>query len=326
VKIIEADKKNNKVIASRRLALEEEKKESKLKIFDVVQEGQIIKGTVRSIVDYGAFVDIGGADGLLHISEMSWTRINHPTEVLKVGEQIEVMVLKIDRQKERISLGLRQISPDPWQELVKQVRPGTILKVKVTRLAPRAAFARLPNRVEGIIPLSELSSERVSGPAEVVQVGDEFDAQVMNVSAQERRITLSKRRADERHRREEGRAFASTAAPNVVTLGDMYGDLLRSTSPKAREEEPEEVEEAEESSAELEPRAEESEEPVSLAGAVEEEEAGGAAEAPAEETMMAEAASEEAPPGEAGQEGSAEEVSEADEEQAPPEELGEEKG
>lgn len=238
VKVIEADKKNNKVIASRRLALDEERKEKKSKVFDIAQEGQIVKGSVRSIVEYGAFVDIGGADGLLHISEMSWTRINHPSELLKVGDQIEVMVLKVDRQKERISLGLRQISPDPWQELIKQVRQGAILNVRVSRLAARAAFVRLPNRIEGIIPLAELSVERISTPAEVVQVGDEFEAQVINISAQERKITLSKRRADERQAREEARVFAPSGGPNAVTLGDMYGDLLRSSAPKSQQAEP----------------------------------------------------------------------------------------
>jgi 4-hydroxy-3-methylbut-2-enyl diphosphate reductase len=238
VKVIEADKKNNKVIASRRLALEEERKDKKSKIFDIIQEGQIVKGTVRSIVDYGAFVDVGGADGLLHISEMAWTRINHPSELLKVGDQIEVMVLKADPEKERISLGLRQISPDPWQELVKQVRQGSVVTVKVSRLAARAAFVRLPNRIEGIIPISELSLERVSAPGEVVQVGDEFEAQVVSISAQERKIILSKRRLSEKQRKEETRAFASTSGPNAVTLGDMYGDLLRSTAPKSQPSEP----------------------------------------------------------------------------------------
>ena len=266
VKIIEADKKNNKVIASRRLALDEERKEKKSKIFDDAQEGQIVKGTVRSLVDYGAFVDVGGADGLLHISEMSWTRINHPSELLKVGDQIEVMVLKVDQQKERISLGLRQITPDPWQELVKQVRQGSVLRVKVSRLAPRAAFVRLPNRIEGIVPLSELSSERISSPGEVIEVGAEFDAQVVNISAQERRITLSKRRVDERQRREESRSFTPTAGPSAVTLGDMYGDLLRSSAPRVQEAEGE----AEAAPAQAEPEAAEGQ-PAAAAAQADEE-------------------------------------------------------
>lgn len=226
VKVIEADKRSNKVILSRRLAAQEERRQQREHMYATLEEGQIVKGVVRSITHYGAFLDIGGVDGLLHISEMSWTRVNDPSEVVKKDEEIEVMVLKVDREKRRISLGLRQITPDPWQDLARQVEKGSILRVKVSRLAARAAFVRLPNRIEGIIPVTELDFRRVNNPAEVVQVGDEFDAKVLNIIPSERRITLSKRAAEERLTGTEVRTFFGDAPPQPVTLGDLHPEVL----------------------------------------------------------------------------------------------------
>mgnify|MGYP001057388762 CR=1 FL=1 len=238
VRVIEADKKANKVILSRRLAVEDERKQKREDLFAELREGQVVKGRVRSLVEYGAFVDLGGADGLLHVSEMSWTRLEHPSELLKIGDEIEVMVLRVDRERHRISLGLRQITPDPWQELVKQVQEGAVLKVKVSRLAPRAVFVKLPNHVEGIIPLSELSLERLTSPAEAVHVGDEFEAMVISISPAERKILLSRRRVEESFAPVGGGvvAYSTGGTDEPVTLGDVYGDLLRSAATTVGEE------------------------------------------------------------------------------------------
>lgn len=289
VRVIEADKKANKVILSRRLAVEDERKQKREELFETLQEGQVVKGRVRSLVDYGAFVDLGGADGLLHVSEMSWTRLDHPSELLKVGDEIEVMILRVDGERQRISLGLRQITPDPWHELAKDVKEGSVLHVKVSRLAPRAVFVKLPNHVEGIIPMSELSVERVNSPAEVVRVGDELDALVMSISPNERKIVLSRRRVEESFAPVGGGtvAYATGGGAEAVTLGDVYGDVLRSAA----------------TSLGAQPGAEESEaEPGEVASAGEEEEPGaeepqGAEAAPgeaqAEESKAAEAGAEE---------------------------------
>jgi ribosomal protein S1 len=240
LKVIEVDRDRRKVVLSHRLATEEEREAQRQETLGNLSEGQIRTGVVRRITDYGAFVDIGGVDGLLHISEMSWTRIKHPSDVLKVGDEIQVMVLKTNLEQGRISLGLRQILPDPWTEARDKYNPGDLIQGTVTRLVPFGAFVQLDGGIEGIIPNSELSSRRVNKPEEVVQVGDHVEVKVLDIRPEERRMTLSLRQAQQQKERREYQDYnrGRPQDEDRVTIGDVVGNLL--------EEEPEEAEGEEE--------------------------------------------------------------------------------
>ncbi|MCC6485786.1 MAG: 30S ribosomal protein S1 [Armatimonadetes bacterium] len=193
LKVIEVDRERRKVVLSHRNAIEEEREKKRSETLETLAEGQIRTGVVRRITDYGAFVDLGGIDGLLHISEMSWTRINHPSEAAKVGQKIQVMVLKMNLESGRVSLGMRQILPDPWQGVGERFHIGDVVNGKVTRLVPFGAFVQLEEGVEAIVPNSELSHRRVKKPEQVVSVGDDVEAKVLDVRPEERRMTLSMR-------------------------------------------------------------------------------------------------------------------------------------
>jgi 4-hydroxy-3-methylbut-2-enyl diphosphate reductase len=197
LRVIEVDRDRRKVVLSHRLATEKERAAQRLETLAGLAEGQVRDGIVRRITDYGAFVDIGGVDGLLHISEMSWTRIKHPSEVLKVGDEIKVQVLKtnLEPDRERISLGLRQILPDPWTEAQERYHPGDVVEGSVTRLVPFGAFVQLDGGLEGIVPTNELSLRRVQKPEDVVEVGDRVEAKILEIRPDERRLTLSVRQA-----------------------------------------------------------------------------------------------------------------------------------
>lgn len=193
LRVIEVDRERRKVVLSHRMAMEEEREKKRAETLETLQEGQIRSGIVRRITDYGAFVDLGGIDGLLHISEMAWTRISHPSEVVKVGQKIQVMVLKMNLESGRVSLGMRQIMPDPWQNLGGKYKVGDIIQVRISRLVPFGAFVQLEEGVEAIIPNQELSLRRIKKPEQVVSIGDEVEARIMEVRPDERRMTLSMR-------------------------------------------------------------------------------------------------------------------------------------
>jgi len=189
------------------------------------------------VTDYGAFIDLGGIDGLLHVSEMSWARINHPSEVVKVGDHLQVMILKLRLDQGRISLGMRQILPDPWEGIAETYHVGDTLKTTISRLVPFGAFVMLEGGVEAIIPNSELSARRVSRPQDVVNPGDEIEARVIEVKPEERKMTLSIRRIQEETQRAAGEAareqeyrefqnYSKKRAPasTGVTLGDVLGE------------------------------------------------------------------------------------------------------
>lgn len=224
LKVIEVDRDRRKVVLSHRLATEEERTAQRQETLATLAEGQVRPGVVRRITDYGAFVDIGGVDGLLHISEMSWTRIKHPNDVLKVGDEIQVMVLKTNLEQNRISLGLRQILPDPWTQVGEKHHPGDLLSGQVTRLVPFGAFVQVEGGLEGIVPNNELSPRRVNKPEEVVQVGDNVQVKILEIRPDERRMTLSIRQAME----ETGDYGSYEPDSDRVTLGDVYGDQLKS--------------------------------------------------------------------------------------------------
>jgi small subunit ribosomal protein S1 len=213
-KVIELNRSRNNVVLSRRAVLEEERKEERQRILTTLQEGDIVTGTVSNLVDFGAFVDLEGIDGLIHISELSWNHVDRPGEVVEVGEEVEVKVLEVDRERERISLGLKQTRKDPWQEIVERVNIGETITGRVTKLVSFGAFVEVAEGVEGLIHISELAEHHVETPDEIVRSGDEVEARIIDVDARRRRLSLSLRpkkeereeRADrggERPRREE---------------------------------------------------------------------------------------------------------------------------
>ncbi len=203
-KVIELNRSRNNVVLSRRAVLEEERKEEREKILTSLEEGQIIKGTVSNLVDFGAFVDLEGIDGLIHISELSWQHVDHPSEVVEVGEEVEVKVLEVDRDRERISLGLKQTRKDPWQEIVEEVNVGEQIQGRVTKLVSFGAFVEVAEGVEGLIHISELAEHHVETPDEIVRSGDEVDARIIDVDAKRRRLSLSLRpKREEREERAE---------------------------------------------------------------------------------------------------------------------------
>ena len=192
-KVIELNRSRNNVVLSRRAVLEEERKEERDRILTSLEEGNIVKGTVSNLVDFGAFVDLEGIDGLIHISELSWNHVDHPSEVVEVGEEVEVKVLEVDRDRERISLGLKQTRKDPWQEIVEQVEIGGNITGRVTKLVSFGAFVEVAEGVEGLIHISELADHHVETPDEVVRSGDEVEARIIDVDAKRRRLSLSLR-------------------------------------------------------------------------------------------------------------------------------------
>jgi small subunit ribosomal protein S1 len=206
-KVIELNRSRNNVVLSRRAVLEEERKEERERILTSLEEGMIVRGTVSNLVDFGAFVDLEGIDGLIHISELSWQHVDHPSEVVEVGEEVEVKVLEVDRDRERISLGLKQTRKDPWHEIVERVKVGEQIHGRVTKLVSFGAFVEVADGVEGLIHISELADHHVETPDEIVRSGDEVDARIIDVDARRRRLSLSLRpkREDreERPRREE---------------------------------------------------------------------------------------------------------------------------
>ena len=172
-KVIELNRSRNNVVLSRRAVLEEERKEQRQEILDRLQPGLIVEGQISNIVDFGAFVDLNGIDGLIHISELSWSHVNHPSEILNIGDTVQVKVLDIDRDRQRISLGLKQTQEDPWQRVVDTYRVGDELEGTVTKVVTFGAFVEILDGVEGLVHISELANHHVENPREVVQPGDD---------------------------------------------------------------------------------------------------------------------------------------------------------
>ena len=189
--ILKYNRARGNVVVSRRALLEKERDSLKKEILKVLEEGVILEGTVKNITGYGAFVDLGGIDGILHISDMSWGRINHPTEVVHVGEKLKVVVLKFDPEKERISLGIKQLTPDPWHTVAEKYPVGSRVQGKVISLMDYGAFVELESGIEGLIHISEMSwTKKVSHPSKILQVGQTVEVVVLNVDPSHRRISL----------------------------------------------------------------------------------------------------------------------------------------
>ncbi|MGH8192251.1 MAG: 30S ribosomal protein S1, partial [Rhodanobacteraceae bacterium] len=190
-KIIKLDRKRNNVVVSRRAVVESEHSEEREQLLEKLQEGAILHGVVKNLTDYGAFVDLGGIDGLLHITDMAWKRIRHPSEVVNVGDELDVRVLKFDRERNRVSLGLKQLGDDPWVSITRRYPSGTRLFGKVSNVTDYGCFVELEPGVEGLVHVSEMDwTNKNVNPAKVVQVGDEVEVMVLDVDEERRRISL----------------------------------------------------------------------------------------------------------------------------------------
>lgn len=196
VRVIEVDRERRRLILSERAAVQETRESLKDRLLSELQEGAVRTGRVTSVAEFGAFVNIDGADGLVHLSEISWDRIQHPNEVLKVGQEVQVKVISIDHDRRRIGLSIRQLQEDPWLSKIKHLREGQLIEGKVTHLTKFGAFARLGEDLEGLIHISELSEQRIAHPKEVVKEGDEVTLRIIKIEPERRRIGLSLRKVD----------------------------------------------------------------------------------------------------------------------------------
>ena len=192
-KIIELDRNRNNVVLSRRAFLEESQSEGRKKFLESLQKGERRKGTVSSIVNFGAFIDLGGVDGLVHVSELSWKHVDHPSEVVQVGQEVEVEVLDVELERERVSLSLKATQEDPWKEFERRYSAGEIIDGQVTKLVPFGAFVRVAPGIEGLVHISEISDQHVDSPESVLSVGDEVRVKVIEVEVARRRVSLSMR-------------------------------------------------------------------------------------------------------------------------------------
>jgi small subunit ribosomal protein S1 len=301
-KVIELNRSRNNVVLSRRAVLEEERKEVREQILGRLEPGQVVEGKISNIVDFGAFVDLDGIDGLIHISELSWSHVNHPSEVVSIGDTVRVKVLDIDRDRQRISLGLKQTQEDPWQRVLNEYKEGDVVEGTVTKIVAFGAFVQILPGVEGLVHISELAQHHVESPAEVVRPGDKLQVKILEVDDARRRLSLSVKRV-------EGQELPTREPSDDVVIEDAE-------PPEGLAEAPAEVEAA---AAEAEPAPEAEAAPA--AEAVPESDAAPEAaevpaEPPAEEAVPDEAPTDE-PPAEA-QEGA------PDEAEAPPVSGGEE--
>ena len=327
-KVIELNRPRNNVVLSRRAVLEEERKEQRQAILERLQPGLIIEGQISNIVEFGAFVDLDGIDGLIHISELSWSHVNHPSEILNIGDTVQVKVLDIDRDRQRISLGLKQTQEDPWQRVVDTYSVGDELEGKVTKVVAFGAFVEILEGVEGLVHISELAQQHVENPREIVQPGDDVKVKILEIDSERRRLSLSIKRVEDQvlPRRElppvaEGEDTGAGDLDNVPELGlseDVFATPREAEAPEAAEPEAEAAAEPEaevaaepEAEAAVEPEAEVAAEPEAEVAAEPEAEAAAEPEAEAAAEPEAEAAAE--PEAEAAAEP---EADQADEEQA----------
>jgi 4-hydroxy-3-methylbut-2-enyl diphosphate reductase len=230
-RVIEINRPRKKVVLSRKAIMEEEFAKKREEMMQTIQEGTTVRGVVRRLTTFGAFVDIGGVDGLLHISEMSWHRINHPSEVVSMGDEIEVAILKVDRESEKISLGLKQVLDNPWDTVDEKYPVGSIVSAKVVRLAPFGAFVQLEPGVEGLVHISHLADHHVVKPDEVVQEGEEVQVKVLSVDKLERRIRLSIREVNRERETRQPKEYTQNKIQEAsdggnVTIGDLVGDIF----------------------------------------------------------------------------------------------------
>jgi small subunit ribosomal protein S1 len=282
-KVIELNRSRNNVVLSRRAVLEEERKEVRQQILDRLAPGLVVEGQISNIVDFGAFVDLDGIDGLIHISELSWSHVNHPSEVLEIGDTVQVKVLDIDRERQRISLGLKQTQEDPWQRIVNTYNIGDELEGTVTKVVTFGAFVEILDGVEGLVHISELAAHHVENPREIVQPGDELRVKILEIDSERRRLSLSAKRVEgqvlpvRKIEPEEG----EEAAEGEVSVGSADAGDVETTDAQSADEPQAAVEAAE-------PAAEVAAEPEPAVATPEPEPEPAAAEPVADEQPVAE--------------------------------------
>jgi small subunit ribosomal protein S1 len=220
-KVIELNRSRNNVVLSRRAVLEEERKEVRQQILDRLQPGQVVEGAISNIVDFGAFVDLDGIDGLIHISELSWSHVNHPSEILSIGDVVPVKVLDIDRDRQRISLGLKQTQEDPWQRVIDTYSIGDELEGKVTKVVTFGAFVEIMDGVEGLVHISELAQHHVENPREVVEPGQDVKVKILEIDSERRRLSLSMKRVQAQNVPLRSGAGAPAAGGEGEDLGEV---------------------------------------------------------------------------------------------------------
>jgi small subunit ribosomal protein S1 len=287
-KVIELNRSRNNVVLSRRAVLEEERKEVREQILGRLEPGQVVEGKISNIVDFGAFVDLDGIDGLIHISELSWSHVNHPSEVVAIGDTVRIKVLDIDRDRQRISLGLKQTQEDPWQRVISAHRPGDVLEGAVTKVVAFGAFVEVLPGVEGLVHISELADRHVENPSEVVEPGKTLNVKILEIDEERRRLSLSIKQVEEQRMPMGDLGEQIQEASDGLTAGPDAEDDPPANTPEGTPSTP-----PAEEAAEPEVPAAESEAPVEEAPAAEEDEAvetPAAEEAPAaEEEPAAEA-------------------------------------
>jgi small subunit ribosomal protein S1 len=225
-KVIELNRSRNNVVLSRRAVLEEERREQRQQILDRLTPGVEVEGTISNIVDFGAFVDLDGIDGLIHISELSWSHVNHPSEVLDIGQKVRVKVLDVDRDRQRISLGLKQTQTDPWQRVIDECRQGDVVRGRITKVVTFGAFAEILPGVEGLIHISELAEHHVENPREVVHQGDDVDVKIIEIDPDRRRLSLSLKRVqpDDDVKTIELQASGNGGVPELGLSDEVFAD------------------------------------------------------------------------------------------------------
>jgi len=228
LKVVELDKENNRVILSQRAVLEQDLQKQKEQLIDSLSVGQVLEGKVARITDFGAFVDLGGVDGLIHVSELSWDHVDHPSKVVSEGDAVKVQVLRVDRDNHRISLSLKATQPSPWEKAAAEIKPGSVVKGTVKRLASFGAFVEILPGVEGLVHVSQISHKRIGTPGEVLKVGQEVEAKVLDVNIEEKRISLSIKELLESPEIEETVNVKLEEPKSLgVSIGDLIGEDLR---------------------------------------------------------------------------------------------------
>jgi len=215
-KIIEVDRNRNNVVLSRKAIIEDERKEQRKEVLDNIEVGQVRTGNITSIADFGAFVDVDGIDGLIHISELSWNHVKHPSEVVKVGQEVNVEILDIDCEKQRLSLGLKQTQKDPWVEKIKTYKIGDVIEGKVTRIVKFGLFVQIQEDMEGLVHISELSVEPVKKPSDVAKIGDDLMVKIIDIDFDKRRMAFSIKQALD----------PETSPEQAVTNEDLPEELI----------------------------------------------------------------------------------------------------
>jgi small subunit ribosomal protein S1 len=226
-------------VLSRRAVLEEERKEQRQTILDKLQPGDVVEGQISNIVDFGAFVDLDGMDGLIHISELSWSHVNHPSEVLEIGQTVEVKVLDIDRDRQRISLGLKQTQSDPWQQVIENYSENDVVEGRVTKVVTFGAFVEILPGVEGLVHISELAQHHVENPREVVSQGQPVNVKIIEVDGERRRLSLSLKRVEDtdpvQPRADGGESVHTQPRPTIDLSEEVFAEAPATIDGEAEE-------------------------------------------------------------------------------------------